>query len=68
MNYEGLIRIVNWKYEKIEKYSADGYAKANKASTAGWRVLNCTWVEDLDWHMVFIDQYGNVKVEIVKSE
>jgi hypothetical protein len=69
LSHEGVRRIIKkWNYEKIDSYSADGYAKAVKASTAGWRVVGCSWVEELDRHMVFIDLRGNVKVEIVKSE
>lgn len=69
LSHEGVRRIIKkWNYEKIDSYSADGYAKAVKASTAGWRVVGCSWVEELDRHMVFIDLRGNVKVEIVKVE
>ncbi|MBQ7472253.1 MAG: WG repeat-containing protein [Prevotella sp.] len=65
MDYEGIIRRYNWRYEKIDAYSADGYAKAIKKSTKGWRLLVSTWVEDLEDHMVFIDSQGTVLVEII---
>ena len=65
MDYEGIIRKYNWRYEKIDTYSADGYAKAIKKSTKGWRLLVSTWVEDMEDHMVFIDTQGKVMVEII---
>lgn len=65
MDYEGIIRKVNWRYEKIDDYSADGYAKAIKKSTKGWRKQVSTWIEDLEDHMVFVDKYGVVQVEII---
>ena len=65
MDYEGIIRKYNWRYEKIDTYSADGYAKAIKKSTKGWRLLVSTWVEDIEDHMVFIDTQGKVMVEII---
>jgi len=65
MDYEGIIRKYNWTYEKIDVYSADGYAKANKKSTKSWRQQVSRWVEDLEDHMVFIDTQGNVLVEII---
>lgn len=65
MDYEGVIRKYNWKYEKPDVYSADGYAKAIKKSTIGWRRPVSIWIEDLEDHMVFIDTQGNVMVEII---
>ena len=67
MDYEGVIRKYNWRYEKIDVYSADGYAKAIKKSTKGWRKQVSTWIEDLEDHMVFIDTQGNVMVEIINN-
>ena len=65
MDYEGIIRKYNWRYEKPDVYSADGYAKAIKKSTKGWRKQVSTWIEDLEDHMVFIDKFGEVMVEII---
>lgn len=65
MNYEGLIRTFDRRYESPDNYSIDGYAKCIKRSHAGWRVVGCTWVEDLQEHTVFIDKNGDVKVEVV---
>ncbi len=65
MDYEGVIRTYNWKYEKPDVFSMDGYAKAIKKSTRGWRKQVSTWIEDLDDHMVFIDPQGTVMVEII---
>ncbi len=68
MDYEGVIRKFNWKYEKPYAYSADGYAKAVKKSTKSWRKQVSRWVEDLEDHMVFIDTQGNVLVEIIDKK
>lgn len=68
MNYEGLMRLFDRKYESPDNYSIDGYAKCIKRSTAGWRVVGCTWVEDLEEHTVFIDRNGKVMVEVVAEK
>ena len=68
MNYEGLMRLYDRRYQLPENYSIDGYAKAIIRSTAGWRVVGCTWVEDLKDHTVFIDRNGKVTVEVVAEK
>lgn len=65
MNYEGIVRILNWRYEKYEDFSSDGYAKGVKMSTKGWRKQVSRWIEDLEEHLVFMDKNGNVAVEII---
>ncbi|MBQ3804818.1 MAG: WG repeat-containing protein [Prevotella sp.] len=68
MDYEGLVRMYNAKYEQPDAYSMDGYAKAIKKSTAGWRLLVSTWVEDLEEHMVFVDKFGKPVVEVISNK
>ena len=68
MDYEGLVRMYNTKYEKLDAYSMDGYAKAVKKSTAEWRLLVSTWVEDLEEHMVFVDKFGKPVVEVISNK
>ena len=68
MNYEGILRLLNWRYEKISSFSTDGFAKAIKKSTRGWRKQVSTWIEELDDHMCFLDENGKVAVEIVVKE
>ena len=58
----------NTKYEKLDAYSMDGYAKAVKKSTAEWRLLVSTWVEDLEEHMVFVDKFGKPVVEVISNK
>lgn len=65
MNYTGIVRILNWRYEKYEDFSSDGYAKGVKMSTKGWRKQVSRWIEDLEEHYVFMDEHGSVAVEII---
>lgn len=68
MNYQGIVRILNWRYEKYEDFSSDGYAKGLKMSTKNWYKSDNVWKEELEQHMVFMDVKGNVVVEIINQE